>query len=106
MIYVDHAATTRLSDRAFEAMLPWLKEEYGNPSQPYSFSRKPRKAIAEARESIAACIGAQPEEISSRPAARKAITGPSRAPLCLSAEKVLFSFQPSNTMRFYGRAKP
>ena len=63
MIYVDHAATTRLSDRAFEAMLPWLKEEYGNPSQPYSFSRKPRKAIAEARESIAACIGAQPEEI-------------------------------------------
>lgn len=36
---------------------------YGNPSQPYSFSRKPRKAIAEARESIAACIGAQPEEI-------------------------------------------
>lgn len=37
MIYVDHAATTRLSDRAFEAMLPWLKEEYGNPSQPYSF---------------------------------------------------------------------
>ena len=63
MIYVDHAATTRLSDRAFEAMLHWLKEEYGKPSQPYYFSRKQRKAIAEARESIAACIGAQPEEI-------------------------------------------
>lgn len=63
IIYADHAATTRLSDKAFEAMLPWLKEEYGNPSQLYSFSRKPKKAIAEARESIAACIGAQPEEI-------------------------------------------
>lgn len=63
IIYADHAATTRLSDNAFEAMLPWLKEEYGNPSQPYSFSRKPKKAIAEARESIAACIGAKPEEI-------------------------------------------
>ena len=63
MIYADHAATTRLSDKAFEAMLPWLKEEYGNPSQPYSFSRKPRKAIAEARAVIADCIGAHPEEI-------------------------------------------
>lgn len=63
MIYTDHAATTRLSGKAFEAMLPWLKEEYGNPSQPYSFSRGPRKAIAEARETIATCIGAQPDEI-------------------------------------------
>jgi len=106
MIYVDHAATTRLSDRAFEAMLPWLKEEYGNPSQPYSFSRKPRKAIAEARDPLLHALARSLRKFSSRPAARKAITGPSRAPLCLSAEKVLFSFQPSNTMRFYGRAKP
>ncbi len=63
MIYADHAATTRLSDAAFNAMLPWLKEEYGNPSQPYSFSRKPKKAIMQARSIIAACINAQPDEI-------------------------------------------
>lgn len=63
MIYADHAATTRLSEKAFQAMLPWLQEEYGNPSQPYSFSRKPKKAIAEARAVIAASINAHPEEV-------------------------------------------
>ena len=48
---------------ALEAMIPWLQDEYGNASQPYSFSRKPKKALAEARALIASCIGAQPEEI-------------------------------------------
>ena len=43
--------------------IPWLQEEYGNASQPYSFARKPHKALAEARETIASCIGAEPEEI-------------------------------------------
>lgn len=62
-IYADNAATTKLDDAAFEAMLPWLKEEYGNPSQPYSFSQKAKQAIRESRESIAACINAEPEEI-------------------------------------------
>lgn len=62
-IYADNAATTRLDDFAFEAMLPWLKEEYGNPSQPYTFSRKAKQAIGEARGIIAACINAEPEEI-------------------------------------------
>ena len=62
-IYADHAATTRLADEALEAMLPWLRDGYTNPSQPYSFSRAAKKALADARETIAACIGAQPEEI-------------------------------------------
>lgn len=44
-------------------MLPWLQGEYGNASQPYSFARKPKKALADARAAIAACIGAEPEEI-------------------------------------------
>lgn len=61
--YADNAATTQLDNIAFEAMMPWLLEEYGNASQPYSFARKPKKAIAEARETIANCICAQPEEI-------------------------------------------
>ena len=62
-IYADNAATTKLDIEALEAMLPWLNEEYGNASQPYAFSRKPKKAIAEAREIIASCINARPEEI-------------------------------------------
>lgn len=63
MIYADNAATTRLDRKAFEAMQPWLLEEYGNASQPYSFARKPREALAEARAMIAECIHAEPEEI-------------------------------------------
>ena len=63
MIYADHAATTQLDPVAFEAMKPWLLEEYGNPSQLYAFSRKPKKALAEARAMIASCINAQPDEI-------------------------------------------
>ena len=63
LIYADHAATTPLDPAAFEAMTPWFLEEYGNASQPYSFARKPKKALAEARATIAECIGALPEEI-------------------------------------------
>ena len=62
-VYADNAATTKLDKVAFEAMIPWLQNEYGNASQPYSFSRAPRHAISEAREIIASCIGALPEEI-------------------------------------------
>lgn len=63
MIYADNAATTALDIDAFEAMRPYLLEEYGNPSQPYSFARSAKKALAAARETIANCIGALPEEI-------------------------------------------
>lgn len=63
MIYADNAATTKLLPEAFEAMKPFLLEEYGNASQPYSFSRTAKKALRTARETIAACIHAEPEEI-------------------------------------------
>ena len=63
LIYADNAATTKLDKKAFETMLPWLQAEYGNASQPYSFSRAPKHAIAEARSIIASCINASPEEI-------------------------------------------
>ena len=63
MIYADNAATTRLDPDAFEAMKPYLLEQYGNASQPYSFSRAPKKALKESRSIIADCIGALPEEI-------------------------------------------
>lgn len=63
MIYADNAATTKLDIEAFEAMKPYLLEEYGNASQPYAFSRMTKKALADARATIAKCIGALPEEI-------------------------------------------
>ena len=63
MIYADNAATTKLDIEAFEAMKPWLLDEFGNASQPYSFARNPKKALAESREIIASCIGAKPEEV-------------------------------------------
>ena len=62
-IYADNAATTKLDEAALQAMLPFLREEYGNASQPYSFSRAPKKALAAARATIAECIGALSEEI-------------------------------------------
>ena len=63
LIYADNAATTQLDIDAFEAMRPYLLSEYGNASQPYSFSRSPKAALREARETIAASINADPSEI-------------------------------------------
>ena len=63
IIYADNAATTKLDIDAFEAMKPYLLDEYGNASQPYSFSRSTKKALREARQLIADCINADAEEI-------------------------------------------
>lgn len=62
-VYADNAATTRMSDTAVAAMLPYLTKEYGNASQPYSLARAPKKALREARKTIASCINAEPDEI-------------------------------------------
>lgn len=62
-IYADNAATTKLDMDAFEAMKPFLLNEYANVSQPYSFSRKSKEALKESRKIIAECIHAEPEEI-------------------------------------------
>ena len=63
IIYADHAATTKLSCKAKEAMLPWLDEEYGNPSTLYGFSQNPKSAILLSRKTIAKAIGANIDEI-------------------------------------------
>ena len=62
-IYADHASTTRLDPVVFEAMLPFLQNSYGNPSSLHSFGRAARKALESARQEIAHCIGATPEEV-------------------------------------------
>lgn len=63
MIYADHAATTKLDIDAFNEMKRFFLDDYGNPSQSYSFSRETKKAIKASREKIANCIGAEPNEI-------------------------------------------
>lgn len=63
MIYADNAATTKLCPEAYDAMKPYLLDEYGNASQPYTFARSAKAALKKARETIASCIGALPEEI-------------------------------------------
>lgn len=62
-IYLDHNATTPLHPEVLEAMLPYYKEAFGNPSTIYSFGQETRKATDEARETVANLIGASPEEI-------------------------------------------
>ncbi|MBR8701564.1 Cysteine desulfurase IscS [Fusobacterium sp. DD26] len=63
MIYADNAATTKLDLEVFERMKPFLLDEYANASQPYSFARLNKKTLKKAREIIASCINAEPEEI-------------------------------------------
>lgn len=63
MIYLDNAATTRTAPEVVEAMLPYFTEQYGNPSAIYSLGSAGKKAINGARRTIAAAIGAEPEEI-------------------------------------------
>ncbi len=62
-IYLDNAATTRLSRRALAAMLPLMEGEQGNPSSLHSYAREARKALERARGQVARCIGADEGEI-------------------------------------------
>ncbi|MEM0088559.1 MAG: aminotransferase class V-fold PLP-dependent enzyme [Archaeoglobaceae archaeon] len=63
MIYLDHMATTPLDPRVFDAMLPYLKEEFGNPQSVYDLGIKAREAIEKAREQVAYLINCRPSEI-------------------------------------------
>lgn len=63
MIYMDNAATTRITDSVFQAMLPYLKENYGNPSAIYSLGQRSRAAIENSRIKIAEILGVKASEI-------------------------------------------
>jgi cysteine desulfurase len=63
VIYLDNNATTQVAPEVREAILPWLGENYGNPSGGYRFGKAAKKAINLAREQVADLIGAHPEEI-------------------------------------------
>jgi cysteine desulfurase len=62
-VYADNAATTSVSERVLEAMLPYMKEQFGNPSSIYMFGQNALRAIETAREKVAAALGCSPSEI-------------------------------------------
>jgi cysteine desulfurase len=62
-VYLDNAATTRLDDEVLQAMLPYMKEEFGNPSSIHAFGRKTRSAIETARKTVAKLLNVTPAEI-------------------------------------------
>lgn len=63
MIYLDSAATTRTSDAVFEKMKPYMLDLFGNPGSVYSFGKKSLDAVNEARENVAAFLGAKSGQI-------------------------------------------
>lgn len=62
-IYFDNAATTKLDDEVLKEMLPYLKDNYGNPSSIYKLGREARKAIEDSREKIAKVLNCKANEI-------------------------------------------
>lgn len=64
MLYLDNSATTRIHPEVLEAMMPYLKEEYGNPSSKfYSLAENAKKAVVKAREQVASLLGCDPDEV-------------------------------------------
>lgn len=62
-VYLDHSATTPIAPEVFDAMLPFLREKFGNPSSLHARGREAATALDDARAKVAAMIGAAPEEI-------------------------------------------
>jgi cysteine desulfurase len=63
MIYLDNNATTQVDPAVLEAMLPHLRDQYGNPSSAYSFGKRAADAVSKAREQVAALLKCDPSEI-------------------------------------------
>ena len=62
-VYADNAATTKMSQVAIDAMLPYFTETYGNPSSLHSAGQEAKEALELARTTVAACLGCEPREI-------------------------------------------
>ena len=62
-VYFDHNATTRLDEQVLAAMLPYLREQYGNASSRHEFGTLARRAVNQAREQVAALVGVQPVQV-------------------------------------------
>ncbi len=62
-IYLDHAATTPLDERVLEAMLPYLREQFGNPSSLHRWGQEAARAVRQAREQVAQVLNCTPKEV-------------------------------------------
>src|SRR5690554_5863813 len=62
-VYLDYAATTPVRDEVIEAILPVLRDQYGNPSSLYRSAREAKVLLEDARKTLASCVGASHEEI-------------------------------------------
>src|SRR5689334_10444878 len=62
-IYLDYNATTPVDPAIVDAMLPYLRDQWGNPSSAHSLGKAAHNAVEEARQQVAAFLGAQPDEI-------------------------------------------
>src|SRR5574344_500707 len=62
-VYADNAATTKMSQTAIDAMLPYMTTIYGNPSSLHSVGQEAKEALDAARQTVADCLGCQPREI-------------------------------------------
>jgi cysteine desulfurase len=63
LIYFDNNATTKTDPAVLKAMMPYLTEEYGNPSSAYRFGKRAAEAVEKAREQVATLLGCEPREI-------------------------------------------
>ena len=87
MIYVDNAATTKMSGAAINAMTTCMQDTWGNPSSLYSLGQRAKEALEDAREQIAACIGASPKEITFTSGGSEADNQAIRSAALLGAQK-------------------
>ena len=86
-IYADNAATTKMSGTALEAMLPYMTEHFGNPSSLYTIGQEAKEGLEAARATVAACIGAQPREITFTSGGSEADNQAIRSAALLGAKK-------------------
>ena len=63
MLYLDHASTTPTLPEVWEAMRPFMAEQFGNPASAHAAGRQARRALDDARERVAHCLGASPDEV-------------------------------------------
>jgi cysteine desulfurase len=84
-IYLDHAATTRLHPKALDAMLPFLGDEFGNPSGAYGLGKQAARAVDKARESVAGVVDCRPQEV--------VFTGPGTESINAAIKGVAFAKQ-------------
>ena len=75
MVYADNAATTKMSRTAIDAMLPYMETHYGNPSSLYRLGQEAAEALQSARETVAACLGCTPREITFTSGGKSGIYG-------------------------------